>query len=30
MVSGLVQPVLWLLVMGTGLSNLVTSGGGPA
>lgn len=30
MVSGLVQPVLWLLVMGTGLSNLMASGGGPA
>ncbi|MBO2454079.1 ABC transporter permease [Actinomadura barringtoniae] len=30
MVSGLVQPVLWLLVMGTGLSNLTRSGGGPA
>ncbi|MFC4907316.1 ABC transporter permease [Actinomadura gamaensis] len=30
MVSGLVQPVLWLLVMGTGLSNLMTAGrGGP-
>ncbi|MGH3241980.1 MAG: ABC transporter permease [Spirillospora sp.] len=29
MVSGLVQPVLWLLVMGTGLSNLMASGGGP-
>ncbi|MFC6884402.1 MULTISPECIES: ABC transporter permease [Actinomadura] len=28
MVSGLIQPVLWLLVMGTGLSNLMTSGGG--
>jgi ABC-2 type transport system permease protein len=27
MVGGLVQPVLWLLVMGTGLSNLVKSGG---
>lgn len=27
MVSGLVQPVLWLLVMGTGLSNLMASGG---
>ncbi|MGI5169754.1 ABC transporter permease [Spirillospora sp. CA-253888] len=27
MVSGLVQPVLWLLVMGTGLSNLMTAGG---
>jgi daunorubicin resistance ABC transporter membrane protein len=26
MVSGLVQPVLWLLVMGTGLSNLVRGG----
>ncbi|MES9543498.1 ABC transporter permease [Spirillospora sp. NPDC049024] len=30
MVSGLVQPVLWLLVMGTGLSNLMASGGGAA
>lgn len=30
MVSGLIQPVLWLLVMGTGLSNLMTSGGGSA
>ncbi|MEV3926132.1 ABC transporter permease [Actinomadura coerulea] len=30
MVSGLVQPVLWLLVMGTGLSNLMARGGGPA
>ncbi|SFO50437.1 MULTISPECIES: ABC transporter permease [Actinomadura] len=30
MVSGLVQPVLWLLVMGTGLSNLMASGGGTA
>ncbi|MFI0481269.1 ABC transporter permease [Actinomadura sp. 9N215] len=29
MVSGLVQPVLWLLVMGTGLSNLMAAGGGP-
>ncbi|WP_067468378.1 ABC transporter permease [Actinomadura macra] len=27
MVSGLIQPVLWLLVMGTGLSNLMASGG---
>ena len=27
MVGGLMQPVLWLLVMGTGLSNLVRSGG---
>ena len=27
MVSGLVQPVLWLLVMGTGLSSLMASGG---
>jgi daunorubicin resistance ABC transporter membrane protein len=26
MISGLVQPVLWLLVMGTGLSNLMRSG----
>ncbi|QXJ19562.1 ABC transporter permease [Actinomadura graeca] len=30
MVSGLIQPVLWLLVMGTGLSNLMASGGGPS
>ncbi|MFD0690994.1 ABC transporter permease [Actinomadura fibrosa] len=30
MVSGLIQPVLWLLVMGTGLSNLMARGGGPA
>ncbi|WP_242892781.1 ABC transporter permease [Actinomadura litoris] len=30
LVSGLVQPVLWLLVMGTGLSNLMASGSGPA
>ncbi|TDD76594.1 ABC transporter [Actinomadura darangshiensis] len=30
MVSGLIQPVLWLLVMGTGLSNLMASGGGVA
>ncbi|WP_084263225.1 ABC transporter permease [Actinomadura formosensis] len=30
MVSGLVQPVLWLLVMGTGLSSLMAGGGGPA
>jgi ABC-2 type transport system permease protein len=30
MVSNLVQPVLWLVVLGTGLSNLMTSGGGPA
>ncbi|MEU5883850.1 ABC transporter permease [Spirillospora sp. NPDC047279] len=30
MVSGLIQPVLWLLVMGTGLSTLMASGGGPA
>ncbi|WP_141575649.1 ABC transporter permease [Actinomadura sp. WMMA1423] len=30
MVSGLVQPVLWLLVMGTGLSNLMARSGGPA
>ncbi|MFF5261453.1 ABC transporter permease [Actinomadura viridis] len=29
MVSGLVQPVLWLLVMGTGLSSLMATGGGP-
>ncbi|WP_245679114.1 ABC transporter permease [Actinomadura hibisca] len=28
LVSGLVQPVLWLLVMGTGLSNLMARGGG--
>jgi daunorubicin resistance ABC transporter membrane protein len=28
MISGLVQPVLWLLVMGTGLSNLVAGGDG--
>ncbi|GAB3973819.1 hypothetical protein GCM10029978_053960 [Actinoallomurus acanthiterrae] len=28
MISQLVQPVLWLLVMGTGLSSLVASGGG--
>ncbi|WP_329520805.1 ABC transporter permease [Spirillospora sp. NBC_01491] len=28
MVSGLIQPVLWLLVMGTGLSNLLARGGG--
>ncbi|MFD0854248.1 ABC transporter permease [Actinomadura adrarensis] len=28
--ANLVQPLLWLLVMGTGLSNLMTSGGGPA
>ncbi len=28
MVSGLVQPVLWLLVMGTGLSSLMTAGRG--
>jgi daunorubicin resistance ABC transporter membrane protein len=28
--ANLVQPVLWLLVMGTGLSTLMTSGGGPA
>jgi ABC-2 type transport system permease protein len=27
MVSGLVQPVLWLLVMGTGLANLMATGG---
>jgi ABC-2 type transport system permease protein len=30
MVSNLVQPVLWLLVMGTGLASLMTSGAGPA
>ncbi|MFG2001782.1 ABC transporter permease [Spirillospora sp. NPDC048911] len=28
MISSLVQPVLWLLVMGTGLSNLMAGGGG--
>ncbi|MFB4317149.1 ABC transporter permease [Actinomadura sp. 21ATH] len=28
MVLGLVQPVLWLVVMGTGLSNLMTAGSG--
>ncbi len=28
MVSQLAQPVLWLLVMGTGLSSLMSSGGG--
>ena len=28
MISQLVQPVLWLLIMGTGLSTLVASGGG--
>jgi daunorubicin resistance ABC transporter membrane protein len=28
MVSGLIQPVLWLLVMGTGLSNLIRTGNG--
>jgi ABC-2 type transport system permease protein len=28
MVAQLVQPVLWLLVMGTGLSSLVSGGGG--
>lgn len=28
MVAGLVQPVLWLLVMGTGLSSLMRTGGG--
>lgn len=28
MISQLIQPVLWLLVMGTGLSSLVASGGG--
>lgn len=28
MISGLVQPVLWLLVMGTGLSSLMRTGGG--
>ncbi|MBA9005648.1 MULTISPECIES: ABC transporter permease [Thermomonospora] len=27
-VSGLVQPVLWLLVLGTGLSSLTAAGGG--
>jgi ABC-2 type transport system permease protein len=26
MVSGLIQPILWLLVLGTGLSSLVTRG----
>jgi ABC-2 type transport system permease protein len=30
MVSGLMQPVLWLLVMGTGLSNLMKGGGATA
>ncbi|WP_433323368.1 ABC transporter permease [Spirillospora sp. CA-294931] len=30
MVSNLVQPVLWLMVMGTGLSNLMATGSGPA
>ncbi|WP_395983800.1 ABC transporter permease [Actinomadura sp. 9N407] len=29
MVLGLVQPVLWLLVMGTGLANLMDVGAGP-
>jgi daunorubicin resistance ABC transporter membrane protein len=28
MITGLLQPVLWLLVMGTGLSNLLRTGGG--
>ncbi|TDB82835.1 ABC transporter [Actinomadura sp. KC216] len=28
LLSNLVQPVLWLLVMGTGLSNLMVAGGG--
>ncbi|HEY7485084.1 MAG TPA: ABC transporter permease [Streptosporangiaceae bacterium] len=28
MVAGLLQPVLWLLVMGTGLSSLLRTGGG--
>jgi daunorubicin resistance ABC transporter membrane protein len=28
MIAGLLQPVLWLLVMGTGLSNLMRSGNG--
>jgi ABC-2 type transport system permease protein len=28
MITGLLQPVLWLLVMGTGLSNLMRSGNG--
>src|SRR5690242_5348482 len=28
MISQLIQPVLWLLIMGTGLSSLVASGGG--
>ncbi|MFC5745468.1 ABC transporter permease [Actinomadura rugatobispora] len=30
MISNLVQPVLWLLVMGTGLSTLMARGSGPA
>ncbi|MEU6040359.1 ABC transporter permease [Actinomadura sp. NPDC047616] len=30
MVANLMQPVLWLLVMGTGLSNLMAVGQGPA
>lgn len=30
MIGGLMQPVLWLLVMGTGLSNLMTRGPGGA
>ncbi|WP_395105737.1 ABC transporter permease [Actinomadura sp. SCN-SB] len=30
MVSNLVQPVLWLLVLGTGLSNLMNGGAGAA
>jgi ABC-2 type transport system permease protein len=28
MIAGLLQPILWLLVMGTGLSNLMRSGAG--
>ncbi|SEG81560.1 ABC-2 type transport system permease protein [Thermomonospora echinospora] len=28
MISGLIQPALWLLVMGTGLSSLMATGGG--
>ncbi|TNY36325.1 ABC transporter permease [Thermomonospora catenispora] len=30
LVANLLQPLLWLLVMGTGLSTLMTSGPGPA
>jgi len=30
MAANLIQPVLWLLVLGTGLSNLMTTGPGPA